>query len=291
MSKYQILKTGFVDRYINIPIQINWDYLGADDLIDEYENEVITQVIGTGRDFEVSRFAHAPTTGFTQTTELNYEFYFYSGGSLSNINNWSVNYLSEGFTTQDIYYYSNSFANSFFKLDFYDTVDEKRQTNYFTVIIPVQQGLKMDAVMQRTPVKIVKPKFKLDYFGGSSEGFFLYWLKKTTFLNISTFYMTAKFFNAKTGQFTKMITGRGWDTSSNKPCETPYPQFNPELTNGPQAFISCSGNNFFNFDNTQYFYYTVDLDYETQTYRIFNTYGQRLGTDIPIKWFEYINPA
>ena len=72
--------------------------------------------------------------------------------------------------------------------------DEKKQINYLTLIIPTQQGLKMDAVMNRTPVKINKPKFILDYVG-DKEGFFLYWLKKRNFLDIKRFYMTAKFFD------------------------------------------------------------------------------------------------
>jgi len=189
---------------------------------------------------------------------------------MSDINNWRINYLSEGFTAQEVYYYSNGFSNSFFKLDLYDTLDEKRQINYITIILPTQQGLTMDVNMQRTPVTIKKPKYVLDYVG-DKEGFFIYWLKKRTFLDISTFYMTAKFYNAKVGQFTKMMTG------SNDSID---------LTNGPQAKL---GNKYV-FDNSQYFYYTVKLDYDTQTYQIFNTNGQRLGTNIPIKWFEYVNP-
>lgn len=292
MNKIEILRTGFVDKYINIPVELKWDYTGVDDILDEYENKVVEQVIGTGRDFEVSRFAHAPTTGITQTTGINYEFYFYSGGNLNDINNWSMNYLSEGFTTQDVYYYSNSFVNSFFKLDFYDTIDQKRQKNFFTIILPTQQGFTMDAIMQRTPVKIKKPKYFLDY-DGDKEGFFIYWLKSRTFLNISTFYMTAKFYDAKRGGFTKMMTGRSWDPSSANPCSTPYPPSNPDLTLGPQPFLSCNANansTFYSFDNSQYFYYQVQLDYQTQTYQVFNSFGQRMGTDLPIKWFEYVNP-
>jgi hypothetical protein len=129
----------------------------------------------------------------------------------------------------------------------------------------------MDTQMQRTLVSIKKPEFVLDYVG-DKEGFFIYWLKKRNFLNINTFYMSAKFFNAKTGQFTTMMTGKGT---------------NPlELTNGPQALIT---GNKYGFDNTQFFYYTVKLDYPTQTYQVYNTYGQRLGTNLPIKWYEYVN--
>jgi hypothetical protein len=263
------------NKQINIPVKLTWDYLGMDMSVDEYETQVVTEVIGVGRDFEVSRFSHAPATGTTDNTQANYEFYFYSGGSMDDITNWRINYISEGFTPQEIYYYANDFSNSFFKLDLYDTPDEKRQKNYITIIIPTQQGLKMDTQMQRTTVSIKKPQFVLDFIG-DKEGFFIYWLKGRTFLDIDTFYMTAKFYNAKTGQFTKMMTGHGLNPN--------------DLTNGPQAYLPSMGQGKYNFDNTQYFYYTVKLDYPTQTYQIFNTNNQRLGTNIPIKWYEYVNP-
>lgn len=272
VNKIQLRRDAFTDKQLTIPVELKWDYLGLDMAIDEYEGEVITQVIGVGRDFEVTRFDHAPATGSTDSTEVNYEFYFYSGGSLDTLSNWRLDYRSEGFTTQEIYYYTNNYTNSFFKLDLYDTFDEKRQNNYITIILPTQQGLKMDAMMQRTPVTIKKPKFVLNYVG-DKEGFFIYWLKKRNFLNIDTFYMSAKFFNAKTGQFTRMMTGRGT---------------NPlDFTNGPQVYLT---GNKYAFDSTQFLYYTVKLDYETQTYQVLNTSGQRLGTNIPIKWYEYVNP-
>jgi hypothetical protein len=275
VNKVKINLDGFVDRQLTIPIQLTWDYVGLDQSIDEYESKIITEVIGVGRDFEVTRFAHAPLTGTTtEPTDIKYEFNFYSGGSLNDATNWKSNYQVEGFTTQEIFYYTNNFTNSFFKLDLYDNVDEKRQTNYITIIIPTQQGLKMDAIMQTTPVSIKKPYFVLDYVG-DKEGFFIYWLKKRTFLDIDTFYMSAKFFNAKTGQFTTMMTGKG---------TTPF-----DLTDGPQALFGV-GTNKYAFDNTQFLYYTVKLDYPTQTYQVFNTYGQRLGTNLPIKWYEYVNP-
>ena len=53
---------------------------------------------------------------------------------------------------------------------------EKKQINYLTAIIPTQQGFKMPAILQRTPVEIKMPKFQLDYVG-DKEGFFIYWLK------------------------------------------------------------------------------------------------------------------
>ena len=266
MNKVVIRQDGITDKQINIPVELQWDYLGLDMAIEEYEQTVITEVIGIGRDFEVSRFEHLPATATTNNTEINYEFYFYSGGSLNDINNWRINYLGEGFTPQEVYYYENNFSNSFFKLDFYDTPDEKAQTNYLTIILPTQQGLTMETQMQRTLVNIKKPKFVLDYVG-DKEGFFIYWLKKRNFLDISTFYMTAKFFDARLGVFVKM-------------------------TNTPQSNITSP----FTFNGEDYFYYKVILDYNTKTYEVFDSnsnssfFGSRVGTTSPIKWYEYVNP-
>ena len=264
VSKVTIERTQGADKFINIPIELSWDYDGIDQSIDLYEEDIITQVIGVGRDFEVSRFANEPYTSITlnNKTEINYEFYFHSGTSVSNVNNWSVNYLTEGFSAQDVFYYRPNFANSFFKLDFYDSPDEKQQVNYLTAIIPTQQGLKMSTVMQRQTVQINKPKFVLDYVG-DKEGFFIYWLKKRNFLNINRFYMSAKFYNAELGGFVRMI-------------------------NQPQSSIP---NSQYNLNTLAYFYYFLNLDYVKQTYIITTMNGTRVGEpNNPIKWFEYVNP-
>jgi hypothetical protein len=277
VNKIQITQDGLINKELVIPIQLTWDYLGLDQSIDEYEANIIKEVTGTYGDFEVTRFAHAPISvsdpysdNAFEFTDIQYEFNFFSGGSLSASTSWRNNYISEGFTPQEIYYYTNNFTNSFFKLDLYDNVDEKRQTNYITIIIPTQQGLTMDAIMQRTPVKIKKPYFVLDYVG-DKEGFFIYWLKKRNFLNLKTFFMTAKFYDAKNGYFTKMM-------------------------NVPQSSIVGDK---FTFDSSQYFYYRLELDYEKQNYQVFNmnptqtlysNLGGRAGATIPIKWYEYVNP-
>lgn len=265
VNKFRIEQTQGIDKQINIPIELSWDYDGIDQSIDLYEEEIITEVIGVGRDFEVSRFANEPYTSITYNnkTEVNYEFYFHSGTSVSNSSNWANSYLTLGFSAEDVFFYKNNFSNSFFKLDFYDSPDEKQQVNYLTTIIPTQQGLKMSAPMQRQVVDIKKPKFILDYIG-DIEGFFIYWLKKRTFLNITKFYMTAKFYNAETGEFIRMM-------------------------NQPQSSLPNSP---YTFDTLTYFYYVLDLNYPRQTYTISTTGGNRVGEpNNPIKWYQYVNPT
>jgi hypothetical protein len=256
----QILFSGFTNNRINIPINLDWEYLDVDSEIKEYENSILNELITTDKDFEVNRFFHAD---YDNKSEINYEFYFYEGASLSNASNWKIDYRAEGFTTQEVYYYANSFRNSFFKLDFYDSPIESQQENYITVILPTQQGLRIATKMQNTDVQIRKPQFILDYVG-DKEGFFIYWLKKRNFLDISTFYMTAKFFDGKTGQFVRMM-------------------------NRPQSTIQ--GNKFV-FSSSDYFYYRVDMDYLTHSYKVYDIINptDRVGGTVPIKWYEYVNP-
>jgi hypothetical protein len=259
VNKYTFLQNGLRPIKFNIPIESSWDFEGLDDAVDQYEETAIKEVLGLPYDFEVNRFSHEQYNG--GETKINYDFCFYSGGSLSDSNSWQNSYLGEGFTVQDVFYYSNKFTKSFFKLDFYDSVDDKKQKNYFTVIIPTQQGYKMTMNMGYDEVEINKPKYSLDYVG-DKEGFFLYWLKDLEFTPITTFYMTAKFYNAGTGQFTKMM-------------------------NVPQS--SIIGNKY-DFDALKYFYYKVVLDYKNITYSVYDNTDQRIGTTSSILWYEYVNP-
>ena len=265
------------DKYINIPIEIKWDFLGQDEAVEEYQQKVVEDVIGVPEDFEVLRFAHAPYSSDTKT-DIKYDFHFFSDFDPFDLvpivpvnpsslvttapsSYWVTSYVPEGFTINEIYYYVKPFTKSFFKLDFYDSKDTISQTNYFTVILPVQQGFTVTEVVSsyKPPVQIKIPSFKLDYVG-DKEGFFLYWLRNRKFLDISKFYMSAKFFDARLGVFVKM-------------------------TNTPQSDITSK----FMFDPEVYFYYEVRLNYNEKTYEVWDN-SERRGTSVPIKWYEYINP-
>jgi hypothetical protein len=76
--------------------------------------------------------------------------------------------------------------------------------------------------------------------------------------------MSAKFFNGRTGVYSVM-------------------------TNTPQPLITP---NKFTFQGENYFYYKLNLDYNTNTYEVFSTItNNRVGdTTNPITWYEYINP-
>lgn len=278
VNKYKILKDN-LDQQINIPIEMNWDFIGRDQSVDEYEYEMVKEVIGIAKDFETVRFAHdewnlvISTPLFTinnESTRIHYNFNFYKDlqpitATTVNTSDWGISYIFEDFTPQEIYYFKKPFTKSFFKIDLYDTNDEKNQKIYLTIIIPVQQGMTESVSINplQPNVDIKKPQFVLDYIG-DKEGFFIYWLRDRSYIDIDEFYMSAKFFDAKLGVFVRM-------------------------TNKPQSSILP---NKFNFNNSDYFYYRVKLDYDTKTYKVFRTdNGTRCGTLLnQINWYEYVNP-
>jgi hypothetical protein len=256
----------------NIPIEIKWDFLGREQDIDVFQEKAVDEIIGNPSDFEIIRFSHKEYTlnSIPNVTTINYDFYFYD--SLTNVTsststNWLNSYLfdsyvSSGFTVGQVFYFNKPFTKSFFKLDFYDSPVSSNQTNYITIIIPTQQGKTESAVLSayQPQVKIKKPSYKLDFIG-DKEGFFIYWLREQGFLNLNTFYMTAKFFDARRGVYIKMM-------------------------NTPQSNLV----NKFSFDETKYFYYKVELDITQKTYQVFDYNNNRVGNTNSIKWYEYVNP-
>ena len=236
-------------QQINIPIELQWDNAGRGEAVSEYEAEIVRQVINPVDDFETSRFAHKPWDVPQTRTDIHYQFFFNSGNTVvtatTNCSDWITDYEAEGFTDAEIFYFSNAFAGSFFKLDFYDSPNSENQRLFFTVILPTQQGLtetgRIGNVNSYDEVQVKKPTFVLDYIG-DKEGFFLYWLKNRSYLNIDTFYFSAKFFNGKTGQFVKMMNE----------CQGDIP-------------------NKFNFNPSEKFYYKCVLDYDTYEYQIYKS--------------------
>lgn len=252
---------------------MDWENAGRGDAVDVYETDVLNQIINPIEDFEVTRFGHSFWDVAQTNTSANYEFYFFDDQvgvtATTNANNWSLDYEGAGFTDNELYFFAPSFARSFFKLDFYDTKQTETQRIFFSIIIPTQQGLKRPGFIgpsaNQTAVEVKIPKFVLDYVG-DKEGFFVYWLKNTTFLDIDNFYMSCKFFDAKSGQFLRMLN----DSQGTLP-------------------------NKFNFPSSEKFYYKCVLDYSTYEYAIYkessNNTLTRVGTTTnPIKWYEYVNP-
>ena len=204
VNKFKILQPRLTDKEINLPIEMTWDFLDRSNDIEVYEEKVIKDVINQDKDFEVSRFSFVAPVGI-EKSDINYEFNFVPSGATSATTIWSPSYVLQGFTPREMYYFANSFKKSFFKLDFYDSTNQKEQTNYITIIIPTQQGATTATTVGTSVKNIKTPVFKLDFLG-DLEGYFIYWIRDKNTIDISTFYMSAKFFNARLGGFMRMMT-------------------------------------------------------------------------------------
>jgi len=267
------------DKDIIIPVEITFDQEGREQGVEEYESEVLERVINGVDDFEISKFAHAPWDTNNDVTQVHYQFNFFNPNTTTDfINNpptitdWLDDYQYATFTDSEIYYFSNSFKGSFFKLDFYDSKTNENQKILFSVVLPTQQGLKEPGFIgpqfNQTTVQVKKPKYILDYTGQDKEGFFYYWLKNPDYLNQTTFYMSCKFFNAKKGQFIRMM-------------------------NKPQSTLTGAG--VYNFDKESFFYYKVMFDQTNYEYKVYEeSTGLRVGVgplaSEAIIWYEYVNP-
>jgi len=270
------------DEFLDIPLEITFDFEGRGDAVKKFEDEVIKQIINPIQNYEVTKFSHkewffnvVPLNINLIRTSINYEFYFFDNllpVTAATSTNWATDYQNATFTDSEIYYFANSFKGSFFKLDFYDTYETEKQKLFLSVIIPTQQGLKEPGLIgpstNQISVDVKKPKFILDSVGADKEGFFIYWLKDKNYYPPNEFYVGAKFFNAKIGQFVRMI-------------------------NVPQS--TFTGPNVFNINKQLNFYYKYKLDYDTYDYTVFketaNGTLNRVGTIFtPIKWYEYVNP-
>lgn len=278
-NNYYRFSLNVSDKDIIIPVEITFDQEGRDQGVEEYESEVLERVINGVDDFEISKFAHAPWDTNNDVTQVHYQFNFFNPNTPTDfINNpptitdWLDDYQYATFTDSEIYYFSNSFKGSFFKLDFYDSKTNENQKILFSVVLPTQQGLKEPGFIgpqfNQTTVQVKKPKYILDYTGQDKEGFFYYWLKNPDYLNQTTFYMSCKFFNAKKGQFIRMM-------------------------NKPQSTLTGAG--VYNFDKESFFYYKVMFDQTNYEYKVYEeSTGLRVGVgplaSEAIIWYEYVNP-
>ena len=189
-------------------------------------------------------------------------------------------YDNQGFTPEETYRYEKSFIKSFFKLDLYDSPIRNEQKLLISLILSPLKGEKIyrptidlscpsdgipDGRWNCYPEGekyIPKPTFNLDPLD-NNEGYYIYWLKEETFIKTSVFYMSAKFYNGKSGEVTQFIN-KAQNTLPN-----PY-AFTPE----------------------ELFYYRVNLNRDKYSYTIFDTHTNlRVGTsdDNRIKFYQYFN--
>jgi len=261
VNKYKLIKPNVNDLLINLPIEINWDYLGHQDSIDSYEETIIDTITKDKIDYELTRFSpkkcrEGSGVPIEKCNQLNFEFYFFTGTTIADNSQWIPSFLNGDFFEKDIIFNTNKFKNSFFKLDFYDSPIAKGQKIYLSTIFPFENGNKNNNSV-KTPI------YTLDYTS-NSENYFIYWLKDKNYLNIDTFYVSATYFNSSDGNFTRMANVCQGGLDADK----------------------------YNLNSIFDFYYKLELDYDAKKYEYFDMKVEDLVAGLvnnPIKWYEYVS--
>ena len=71
MSNYYYFRLPITNQSIQLPIEIQWDFLDRSDSIEIYQDEIVREVIGSPEDFEITQFAHDVVSPLDPKTEIN----------------------------------------------------------------------------------------------------------------------------------------------------------------------------------------------------------------------------
>ena len=74
VNKIKILLSE-TDKYVEVPVEMKWDFTGRDDSIEEYQKKMVKEILGIANDFETSRFSH--NSFINEKTDINYEISIY----------------------------------------------------------------------------------------------------------------------------------------------------------------------------------------------------------------------
>jgi hypothetical protein len=195
--------------------------LGWTENAQQMEQEILYDIINPAENYETVRYIHTPysvtsTSGTTFTqTDIWYNFYF-----LNSVGGYVQNYEVTGISFRENAKMLKQSTESFFRLEFYKTNNDEspNQTNrrlVFSKNLSLPLGEKV--FFTGVPSGFTQPLNDFIYvpvFMGSNyrntENMYLFWFVddtpfSETNITGNTFYMTAKYYNAKDGSVTDFV--------------------------------------------------------------------------------------
>lgn len=165
-------------KHLTLPLFMNFEPMDNSDLIDDWVSFETNKVI--------NEINNGETVKYTNYPGVDISFRFYDKGTDTFDDTMVINgYGYAGFLPEEINK-KNNFKRSYFRLYFFDSNDGNTRNLLFTEDIDVFGS--------------IKPSFNLNR---------LYWLRDDQYYlstnSDRTFYMEARFFNAKTGRVHKFI--------------------------------------------------------------------------------------
>lgn len=204
------------ERQLSINIETNIQTnAGWQDNLSEFENEVLEDVINPVINYETVRYVHKPynSSGITQT-DIWFYFYFKNGTGYTN----GLDYSLVGITPQENEKMLKQSTQSFFRLEFFKTpgvmsgstlVCEPPTRRNRRLVFAKNLSLPLG---EKFFYSVLNGYVHVPVFTGSNyrnkENMYLFWFQDESALNETnlsgsttgnTFFMTAKFYNAKDG--------------------------------------------------------------------------------------------
>lgn len=182
--------------------------LGWEDNMKQFEVEILNEILNPIDNYETVRYIHAPYNGLTDNvddkqSDIWYKFYFID------VNNTYINGLD--YNLVDITPSENSkmlkqSTESFFRLEFFKTPNNDLPNRINRKLV-FSKNLSLP-IGEKYYYTTINKLINIPVFVGNNyknkENMYLFWFQDDTVLSDSTlsgntFYMTAKFYNAKNG--------------------------------------------------------------------------------------------
>lgn len=204
------------DNNLTINTELNFKTdAGWQENMTNFEEEILESVINPIENYETMRYIHEP---YASTLSINYLlqtdiwFYFYFLDGTNSYTN-GIDYSLVGIPPQDNAMMLGDATDSFFRLEFYKTPnDEAPSRTNRKLVFAKNLLLPAGEKMFYNPIS---HQIFLPVFTGSNyrnkENMYLFWFQDesafsgTTYTG-NTFWMTAKFFNAKDGSIIDFTT-------------------------------------------------------------------------------------
>lgn len=185
--------------------------LGWQENMVQFEDEVLSTIINPIENYETVRYIHSPYTCSGGVTQTDIWFYFYFLDN-NNSYNHGLDYSLVGITPEENSKMLKQSTESFFRLEFFKTPNDETPTRInrklvFAKNLSLPLGEKFFYVPLKSYVHL--PVFKGSNYE-NKENMYLFWFQDDTVLSETTltgntFWVTAKFFNAKDGSIIDFV--------------------------------------------------------------------------------------
>jgi hypothetical protein len=238
---------------------------GWEENFKEVEDALLKSIINPTENYETIRYIHEPyNVALSGVSSLQSDiwFYFYF---LNNSNTYAngLDYNYVGISPEENAKLLKHTVKSFFRLEFYTTPFRETQKLVFAKNLSIPLG-------QKVFDNNIKERIFIPVFNGNNyrntENMYLFWFPDNTVYTGTTFYMTARFFNAEDGTVLRFLNR---DLTVN----------NSGLVDGTRVGISSNAVNFYEMNPNvstnpeENVYYRVLFKRPEHTYTIIRGLG------------------